>query len=329
MEFKYSMSILFSHMGYIFKIFVWILISMLITVALGAAILIPLWNVIAQTTEAAIIAGGIKSAILSMVDGSMSVRSAINTVLPQFVDALKAIGQNPGAAVGLAFAVLFLYTVYCFVIGLSYYTVSDIVNNIMASNMRYGFASSMAMNLKKCFKYSVARLGVSLPIDILILAVMCALVFGLFPIIGFFSLPLVIAVAIIILSLRAVLFSGWLPRMLYHPEEKVYTNLTRSFTFVKYNFRGLFKAFLITFALIYLLFSAFAVPTGGLIFLVLPSTYYFVLRTIELVGYYKTHGFSFYTDATTVINTVEYGYRSDNQKDVAQDRQDDAFTDNE
>lgn len=318
MEFKYSMSILFSHMGYIFKIFVWILFSMLITVALGAAVLIPLWKVIAQTTEAAIIVGGIKSSVLSMIDGSVSVRGAINTILPQVVDALKAIGQNPGAAVGLAFAVLFLYAVYCFVIGLSHYTVSDIVNNIMASNMRYGFASNMAMNLKKCFRYSIARLGVSLPIDILILAIMCALVFGLFPIIGFFSLPVIIVVAIVVLSLRAVLFSGWLPRMLNHPEEKVYTNLTRSFTFVKHNFQGLFKAYLITYTLIYLLFSVFAVPTGGLIFIILPSTYYFVLRTIELVGYYKTHGYSFYTDANTVINTVEYGYRSDNQKDVEQ-----------
>ena len=51
--------------------------------------------------------------------------------------------------------------------------------------------------------------------------------------------------------------------------------------------------------------------------LVLPSLYYFVLRAIELIGYYKTKGYSFYTDATTVINTVEFGYRAEQQdKDV-------------
>ena len=47
--------------------------------------------------------------------------------------------------------------------------------------------------------------------------------------------------------------------------------------------------------------------------LVLPSMYYFMLRAIELIGYYKTKGFSFYTDATTVINTVEYGFRAEQQ----------------
>ena len=38
-----------------------------------------------------------------------------------------------------------------------------------------------------------------------------------------------------------------------------------------------------------------------------------MLRAIELIGYYKTKGFSFYTDATTVINTVEYGFRAEQQ----------------
>ncbi len=47
--------------------------------------------------------------------------------------------------------------------------------------------------------------------------------------------------------------------------------------------------------------------------IVLPSLYYFILRAIELIGYYKTKGYSFYTDATTVINTVEFGYRAEQQ----------------
>lgn len=49
--------------------------------------------------------------------------------------------------------------------------------------------------------------------------------------------------------------------------------------------------------------------------LILPSMYYFMLRAIELIGYYKTKGLSFYTDATTVINTVEYGFRAEQQSD--------------
>lgn len=35
-----------------------------------------------------------------------------------------------------------------------------------------------------------------------------------------------------------------------------------------------------------------------------------LLRTEELIGYYKAKGYRFYTDANTVINTVEFGYRN-------------------
>ena len=47
--------------------------------------------------------------------------------------------------------------------------------------------------------------------------------------------------------------------------------------------------------------------------IVMPALYYIMLRAIELVGSYKTKGLSFYTDATNVINTVEFGYRTEQQ----------------
>ena len=46
-----------------------------------------------------------------------------------------------------------------------------------------------------------------------------------------------------------------------------------------------------------------------------PSIDYFLFRAIELVGYYKFAGMSFYTDAANVVDTVEFGYRAENQRD--------------
>ena len=103
--------------------------------------------------------------------------------------------------------------------------------------------------------------------------------------------------------------------MIFHPEESVYTSFTRSLTYVKSNVGGLFKSYAVTFTIVYLCTTTFAIPTGGLMTLILPSMYYFMLRAIELIGYYKTKGLSFYTDATTVINTVEYGFRAEQQSD--------------
>ena len=314
MEFKYSLSLLFSNMGHAVKIFFWIVISLVLSLAIGAAIVLPIWNVIESTTEVASCMVAIKDGLSAVWNGGLSIRAAASDVLTNLRDGFVCIfSQNVGATLGLIFAAVFVYAFYCFVFGLSYYTNADVINNLMASNMRYGFASNMALNFKKCCKYSAARLTITLPIDWVFAAIMLAILFGLFGGIGYFVLPILLFVGIVICSLRATLLAGWLPRMLFHPEESVYTSFTRSLTYVKSNVDGLFKSYAVTFTIVYLFTTAFAIPTGGLMSLVLPSMYYFMLRAIELIGYYKTKGFSFYTDATTVINTVEYGFRAEQQ----------------
>ena len=319
MEFKYSISILFSNLGYTLKILVWILISSLLALALGAAIILPIWDVLASTCDLSVHVEAIKDGIAMVWDGSLSIRTALREIIVEIRQLFAATLSNPGVATGLAFAVLLVYAFYCFVFGLSYYNISDIINKLMASNYRIGFASNLALNFRKACKYSAARLSMTLPIDVVFFVIMASILFGLFDYVGFFVIPILLVTGVLICTLRAVFLSGWLPRMLFHPEEKVYTSFTRSLTYVKSNIGGLFKSFVVTFSIVYLFSTAFAIPTGGLISLILPSLYYFMLRAIELIGYYKTKGLSFYTDGTTVINTVEYGYRSEQQLQSAQE----------
>lgn len=313
MEFKYSLSMLFSNMGYAVKIFLWILICVLITAAIGVAIVLPVWDAINATTDVATHISALEAAIKSVWDGTNSMRGAFSVGMTEVQNVLADLGSNAGIATGLAFIGVFLYAFYCFWFGLSYYALADIINNIMASNLKFGLASNMALNFKKCVKYSLCRLVITLPIDLVFFTIIASIVFGLFRFIGFFVLPISLVVAILICSLRATLFAGWLPRLLFHPEERVFTAFTRSLTYVKSNVSGLFKSYAVTFTIVYLFSTTFAIPTGGLMSILLPSLYYFILRAIELIGYYKTKGFSFYTDATTVINTVEFGYRAEQQ----------------
>lgn len=315
MEFKYSISILFSNLGYALKILAWILISLLLAFALGVAIILPIWKSM-NMVSIANFPGHIDNIIESVKTvwtGSQTIRAALADVITEGKCFLIDIVQFPTFAASLSLAIIFVYAFYCFVFGLSYFTISDIVNKLMASNYRIGFASNLALNFKKACKYSAARLTISLPIDVIFFAIMASILFGLFEHVGFFVIPILLIVGVLICSLRSLLFAGWLPRMLFHPEEKVYTSFTRSLTYVKSNMGGLFKSYVVTFTIVYLLATAFAIPTGGLMSLILPSLYYFILRAIELIGYYKTKGLSFYTDATTVINTVEFGYRSEQQ----------------
>ena len=314
MEFRYSLTILFSNMGYVLKIMVWILISMLITAAVGAAILIPIWNALASTTDVQTIINGIFNTITEIWNGGLHMRVAIYDLVPRAIDLLREISTEAGLATGLAFSVIFLYMLYSFIMGLSYYTIGDIINKLMSANLRFGFASNMALNFKKCCKYSFSRLIISLPIDLVAVAVGISMAYGLLSVVGVFSLAIMLIMGVLFFSGKALLFSGWLPRVLHHPEERIFTSFSRAFPFVKANLGGLFKSYVITFSCVYLLAAVFTVPTCGVITLLLPSIYYFLLRAVELVGYYKTKGYKFYTDGSTVINTVEFGFRLSNQK---------------
>ncbi len=316
MELKYGFSILFSNLGQTVKLIVWRLISMLITVGVASAILIPLWNVFSNTTDMLLWVEAIKTAISEFLHGNSSIASLASNLPADVTSLIMSLTQNAGAFTGLIFGAIAIYFVYCFVLGLSYYPVADMINGRMSSNLKIGFASNMALNFKKAVRYSGARVIISLPIDILIATITGALTLGLFKVISVGVAPITLLVLLMFVTMRSMLFAGWLPRMIYHPEERVFINFARSLTSVKYNMRSLCKAYSVTFIISYVLGAVSLFPTCGLGLLVVPAVYYYILRAVELIGYFKLNGLSFYVDSTRVVDTVEFGYRRKNQEQI-------------
>ena len=312
MEFRNALTILFSNIGYVVKLLLWIIISLIITAAVGAAIIIPLWRVFAATTDVVALWNVFMSTVGSVWNGSVNLRVAVFDLVPQIVDVLRALSSNAGAMTGLVFTGILLYAIYSFLIGMSYFTTADIINKLMASNLRFGFASNMALNFKKACRFSFSRLLIALPLDLVCFVLGVFLAYGLFGVIKLFTLPIILIIGVLFCTLRSLLFSGWLPRILHHPEERIFTSFSRSFTSVKANIGGLFKSYFVTFSCVYLMAAVLTVPTGGIMLILLPSIYYFLLRAVELVGYYKTRHLSFYVDRSTVVDTMEYGYRASN-----------------
>lgn len=323
MEFKHSTSILFSNMGYILKILIWVFIAVFITVAIGTAIISPIGNAISAKTDVSDELVFIKDTVSDFLHEGNGIYDFILQLKDGVIGLIEALATHTSAFVGLIFALIFLYLLYEFIIGLSFYPTAYVVDNLMSSNNRYGFASAMAANFKKACKYSLCKMLVCIPIDAVIIGVTFGIGYGLFCAIKVFALPAILILGLLLCALRATLFSGWLPRLLHHPEEGIFTAFSRSITSVKLNFKGMFKSILITYFIAYCCVVGLTIPTFGVINLVIPSIYYFLLRTIELVGYYKQNSMRFYVDSTNVINTVEYGYRTDNQETLAVEDVDD------
>lgn len=314
MEFKYSLSILFSNMGYVLKLMLWILVCVLIVGALGAGLMIPICDWISDTVDFGGSVATITGSLSAVWTGKLNMRGAALQLVPAVSELLGTLCANSAQAGVFFIVIIFLYALIHFAVALTFYSLADIVNNLMSSNMRFGFASNMALNFKKNVKFALCKLVISLPLDVGFFALFTTIVLALYSLIEVGMVPILFVITVTFASFRTLLFSGWLPRLLYHPGERVFTALARSLYYVKVNFGGLMKSFVLLFICMYLFIYVFLIPTGGLIVLILASVYCVFLRVIELVGYFKTNQYNFYVDATTVIETQEYGLRRSNQE---------------
>ncbi len=314
MEIKYATSLLFSKLGYVAKILVWIFLCVLVTAAIGSAAVFPLINSYLKYADVSNAYDALNVNVENFIHGATSPYEFATGLSAGIKTLYGAVTNQSAMFVGLVFCIIFIYALYNFLKGFSYYPLADVINKSMSSNYRFGLASSMVANAKMACKFSLSKLLISFPIDLLIFGILLGFALVFTKLIPFFGLAIVLLVGIVLCALRAVLFSGWLPRLLFKPDEKIYTSFTRSLPSVKANLKGMFKAYTCIFFFAYAFVAGLALPTFGLICFAVPSAYLYMVRSVELVGYYKMNGLCFYTDQATVINTVEYGYRQDNQE---------------
>ena len=316
MELKHSVSFMIGNMGYLGKIFIWMLVCTLVVGGLAAAIYIPSGSALAKNEEILVEIDHINVVVSQYLQDEISLYEGVEDIEQHIVKIVNVLLSNAGAMAGFIIAAICLYCLYLFLTGISHYTIGYITNELMTSNTKYGFVAAMLKNIKTACRFSACKMLISCPLDLSIIAVICATGFGLLKVIGFPALAIALILGVSLFSLRAMLYAGWIPRILFNPEEKMFAALSRSLSSVKQNFGGFFKTFATIFFTAYGCISVLTVPTFGVVNLLVPSTYFFVLRSVELIGYYKLNGMSFYVDPRTVVNTIEYGYRKENQTEA-------------
>lgn len=179
MEFKYALSLLFSNMGYVIRIFVWVLIAMIITACIGAAVLVPVFDALGEAPEVADAFRTLTGELDSFLDDGMSIREFISSIPAAVGGLVAAVVGESGLCAALAFIAIFLYALYSFIVSLSYYPTAYSVKQLMSSNMRIGLPSSMALNFKQAVKFAACRVSIAVPIDIALIILAVLLVWGL------------------------------------------------------------------------------------------------------------------------------------------------------
>lgn len=307
MEFKHSLSIMFSHSGYILKIFSWYLIALIITVGIGIGVFFGVANQMGIKPNKEV------NTVMQHVDDVATGKKTLKEFRIQVKDDAKRVvekvSKNPKHMTMLVFSAIFIYVIYTFLTGLAFYPISEISDKLMSSNLKSGFYGTLISNFGRSATYSICKALISLPLDMLIFALMGSLFVGLYKGVKLFAIPIVSVIWLVVATLRSLIFAGWLPRWIHHPEESPYVAFARGFNYSLKNYRHYFKAYLTASIFIYLISTGAGLASFGLAILILPGLYYYLFRLIDLVGYYKQKGMSFYTDPSYVVNTLDYGYR--------------------
>ncbi|MBO7326520.1 MAG: hypothetical protein J6U74_03315, partial [Clostridia bacterium] len=270
MELKHSVSFMIGNMGYLGKIFIWMLVCTLVVGGLAAAIYIPSGSALAKNEEILVEIDHINVVVSQYLQDEISLYEGVEDIEQHIVKIVNVLLSNAGAMAGFIIAAICLYCLYLFLTGISHYTIGYITNELMTSNTKYGFVAAMLKNIKTACRFSACKMLISCPLDLSIIAVICATGFGLLKVIGFPALAIALILGVCLFSLRAMLYAGWIPRILFNPEEKMFAALSRSLSSVKQNFGGFFKTFATIFFTAYGCISVLTVPTFGVVNLLVP-----------------------------------------------------------
>lgn len=314
MEFKHAGALMFSNTGLWFKVIAYLLVVILIVCALASAIIIPVFNSINTEKNIDALFDAVKGDVSDFITNGGSLRGLGDNLDAHIGELWQAFIGDADVVAGMVFVLLFLYLLVKFLAVLVQMPIAYIVNNYMSSNMRYGFLSAYAGTFRRSAKFTIAYIICTFPIDCLFGAATFGLGFGLWKLMYWASIPITIFIAIFLLMIRRTIFSGWIPRLLFHPEEKTYKALKNSVKEMKKSKTTLMGGNFVILFITFVIVATFSIPTFGLMTIVAIGFSFLIFRTFELVVYYKQNQMKFYVDPTRIVDTVDYGYRRENQE---------------
>ena len=293
-------SIFLSKATVVFKMVLYLLIIVLIFGIIGFSIIAP----ISKGLRIDIMKVGLGHKFAQYVEATLTDNNpeAARVVL---IEAFQKIDDIMAAWNGEVIAAIVVFVVlsilYAIVYFMSYYTVSDIINNFMSTNSKYGFAANFVANSKKSFMFSLWYTLYIL--GIYVIGFGAAIGLGLLigrasAIIGLFVMYLL---AIGTLALRRALTPFWMPAMVANDlstKDAFYKN----FELLKGRFAKTFGAYFMLYLISVVLFLASAILTFGvaMIFMFCAIWLYFQIR--DMVAFYHISGKKYYIDEQTVID---------------------------
>ena len=293
--FRNSVKLLFSNFATVWKLLLYYLIITLIGVGLVAPVFSSVVEVFRSHNFFEVLVDLLTT--FNLGTNILSIFASFGTVISTLVACiLDYFVIHTWLAVYLTFLFVVLLP---FLYELGGIAAGEILYGYMSSQAQVNFTGRIFSSVRKSFKYILAKLLIATPINILIFFLIYK-VFALTALGGTikFAVPLIITVVLCLLvTLRLVLFAGWLPALIVN-DCGVWSAFARGIRAVGRRFFRTFSTMLV----FVLLNICIDVLFGSIAFLLLvPLGVYFVY-IIDFVMFYGSQGMRYYVAADTIIS---------------------------
>ncbi len=300
---KHSFSITVSRFSLFYKFLLYLSLVLLIFAAISISSMYYIMKPIFQGVQNMHFFEHCLTAFKSMFGGDLSVQNAAFGVLGQdFAKISEVFATNKNNVVGAVCALIAFLFLGKFLITIGHYPLSDVLNNFMNSNSKFGFTSNLIAHLKKSVAYSFIDTLIFIPFMLLLVGLMYLVLWGVGKLSILFALGLCVTIFVVIISLKRSVFAMWLPTYI-NEELGVFKSLQKAILtnkdLIVKNW-GLFTA--ISFVA-YGFTLIFGLVTFGIGFIMAICFLNIFYMSIGLVIYYRRNERKYYIDAETVIDS--------------------------
>lgn len=303
MVFKHSVNILTSRFSLVYKSLLYVAMIAVIIVALVFSILLPaMSNVIDALNEIGIFKD-LGAAITSLFSGDADVMSQSFAQLKvDYHQILEVVNTNSGK-MWLGFSLIILIiAIYKFLSTMINLPISDVANNFMNSNSKYGFTSNYIHNFTRSLKYSAIHTLVIIPYMAASIGVIWLFAWLLNKISLLLACMSIYFLVIILIAMKRALFSYWLP-LIVVGDKGIIESLKENFKLIRRTFASNFGVYTMVYFLIAAATILIGVVTLGLGIFVVMAAGMVLNQLIDMVNYYRTFRKKYYVDSDTVINS--------------------------
>lgn len=311
MMFRNSVKLLFSNFATVWKLLLYYLVITLIGVGLVAPVFSSVVEVFRNHNFFEILVDLLTT--FNLGTNLISIFAGVGTVFSTLV---ACIVDYFVIHTWLAVYLTFLFVVLLpFLYELGGIAAGETLYGYMSSQAKVNFTGRIFTSLKKSFKYIMAKILVATPINLLVFYLIIK-VFELTTLGGTikFAVPLIITLVLcLLITLRLVLFSGWLPALIVY-DCGVWSAFARGIKAVGRRFFRTFSTMLI----FVILNICIDVLFGSIAFLLLIPLGLYLVYIVDFVMFYGSQGMRYYVDSDTIISPkrLEEVDKFNNCKDI-------------